>query len=66
MEVSEAHFMHAVEHFAYFDKVLPDYQVVKLPFAYSQMSMIFVLPMMMLLVVTIMMMSMVLMKVQNP
>merc|ERR1719464_444967 len=44
-EVSEAHFMHAVERFAYSDKALPGYQVANLPFANSQMSMLFVLPM---------------------
>lgn len=44
-EVSEAHFMHAVERFAYSHEALPGYQVLDLPFDRSQLSMVFVLPM---------------------
>lgn len=42
--VSEAHFMNMVEHFSYSDTVLPGYQLVDLPFASSQISMVFALP----------------------
>eukprot|EP00579_Thalassiosira_antarctica_P017117 CAMPEP_0201945886 /NCGR_PEP_ID=MMETSP0903-20130614/54133_1 /ASSEMBLY_ACC=CAM_ASM_000552 /TAXON_ID=420261 /ORGANISM="Thalassiosira antarctica, Strain CCMP982" /LENGTH=540 /DNA_ID=CAMNT_0048488967 /DNA_START=521 /DNA_END=2139 /DNA_ORIENTATION=- len=44
-QVSEAHFMNMVDYFDYSHKALPGYQVIDLPFASSQMSMIFVLPM---------------------
>lgn len=44
-EVSKAHFMNMVEYFDYSHKALPEYQVIDLPFAESDMSMIFVLPM---------------------
>ncbi|KAL7525277.1 hypothetical protein ACHAXR_000928, partial [Thalassiosira sp. AJA248-18] len=44
-QVSNAHFMNTVEKFQYSHNALPGYQVIDLPFAQSQMSMIFVLPM---------------------
>ena len=45
-EVSKAHFMnHVFDYLPYSHDALPGYQVVKIPFAASQMSMIFVLPM---------------------
>mmetsp|Transcript_1318 Transcript_1318/g.2571 ORF Transcript_1318/g.2571 Transcript_1318/m.2571 type:complete len:661 (+) Transcript_1318:191-2173(+) len=44
-QASEAHFMNMVDYFDYSHKALPGYQVIDLPFASSQMSMIFVLPM---------------------
>lgn len=44
-KVSEAHFMNMVEYFDYSHEALTGYQVIDLPFAQSQMSMIFVLPM---------------------
>jgi len=43
-QVSEAHFMNMVESFDYSHDALPGYQVIDLPFRWSQMSMIFVLP----------------------
>eukprot|EP00579_Thalassiosira_antarctica_P009098 CAMPEP_0201902378 /NCGR_PEP_ID=MMETSP0902-20130614/54921_1 /ASSEMBLY_ACC=CAM_ASM_000551 /TAXON_ID=420261 /ORGANISM="Thalassiosira antarctica, Strain CCMP982" /LENGTH=1151 /DNA_ID=CAMNT_0048436377 /DNA_START=102 /DNA_END=3557 /DNA_ORIENTATION=- len=44
-QASEAHFMNMVETFNYSHEALSGYQVIDLPFAESQMSMIFVLPM---------------------
>ncbi|KAL7547956.1 hypothetical protein ACHAWF_011246 [Thalassiosira exigua] len=41
---ADAHFMNAVEYYPYSHSAVPGYQVVELPFASSQMSMIFVLP----------------------
>jgi len=43
-KVSEAHFMHELEYFAYSHEVLSGYQVIDLPIADAPLSVLFVLP----------------------
>lgn len=44
-EASRAYFMHTVSEFPYSHTIMPGYQVVRLPFANSQISFVVVLPM---------------------